>query len=450
MWPHKIVGLEPLDLSVPDLPTRSRLFALPPAGLGTDHVESLASYLVRLARAHAVSPRQLIRKEFVTAAAGSRRFRWAARHADDAGTINGYGAYAEGFVSTTAKLTSVATVRYLTLLPLAGLLPSTSSGVIARRPKWCRECMKEMLKNHREVAWPLVWSLDLYRVCHRHNRFLATACAHCGKAQHFIPTYPDLAHCMYCQAPLSEGYDSAAAVPTSADIWTADALADVVARLCELDGIATSERFVDYLKAMIQKVAGGNRADLCRRIGLPWWTAKNWLLRGERPSLPAFLSVAHAIGVRPAEIFLSDEAITKPVAPVAFEIRPRCRPTRMDATVRLRVAEALADILGDPGDTRSMAEIARSLGLTCSILRYWFPREGVALCAKHSKAKAYAVKQRREAEYTLVADVVRAIASRGEYPGRRKVNEALAELQLSLAQPDMLNAYRDAVKQFWA
>src|SRR5713101_2040309 len=51
---------EQWDLSKSMFPRPSLLYALPPCGIGTPYVESLASYVTRLAEAHVVSVWRLI------------------------------------------------------------------------------------------------------------------------------------------------------------------------------------------------------------------------------------------------------------------------------------------------------------------------------------------------------------------------------------------------------
>ena len=48
------------DLKPPTFSPRSRLFHLVPIGIGTPHVESLTSYVSRLAVAHSVPPGTLL------------------------------------------------------------------------------------------------------------------------------------------------------------------------------------------------------------------------------------------------------------------------------------------------------------------------------------------------------------------------------------------------------
>lgn len=54
---------ESWDCTPTVLPPRSRLYALEPIGVGTPFVESLSSYVIRLADAHAVSVGDLVGRE---------------------------------------------------------------------------------------------------------------------------------------------------------------------------------------------------------------------------------------------------------------------------------------------------------------------------------------------------------------------------------------------------
>ena len=53
------------DLENPFIPSRSRLYHLEPIGIGTPLVESLTSYISRLAEAHCVSPKSLVINEIL-------------------------------------------------------------------------------------------------------------------------------------------------------------------------------------------------------------------------------------------------------------------------------------------------------------------------------------------------------------------------------------------------
>jgi len=50
---------EEWDVSIPPLPSRSRLYRLEPIGIGTPYVESLTGYIARLAETHCITPKSL-------------------------------------------------------------------------------------------------------------------------------------------------------------------------------------------------------------------------------------------------------------------------------------------------------------------------------------------------------------------------------------------------------
>src|SRR5438132_13245174 len=67
VWEAREASMQPVfeawDLAVKPVPARSRLYPLAPIGIGTAFVEGLSGYLMRLAKAHAVSTGSLIGKE---------------------------------------------------------------------------------------------------------------------------------------------------------------------------------------------------------------------------------------------------------------------------------------------------------------------------------------------------------------------------------------------------
>lgn len=430
-----------IDLSIPDLPPRSRLFALRPVGLGTDHVEGLTSYLTRLARAHAVSPRRLVREELVPACRGD--FSSAARRTSNLGTLDGLDRYAEAFAAATAELTTVKEVRFLTLLPLAGVLPACGAGVMATHPRWCDDCWSEAREKGEDASRPLVWSLDLYRICHRHGRPLSSQCPRCGAPQTFLPCFPDLMRCLRCGGFLVADRPAAWSTPPP-ELWMAKALADLVAHLPMLDDTAALANFHACLMHAVLESAEGNRAELCRRIGMPRPTLANWLRRGGRPRLRQLLLVSYGVGIMPADLLLPHAFPGElKVVPAHVERRAlRARPA--DLT---EVRRKLASIADDPTDNRPLLEVARTVGWRRWRLKYWFPEEYATIGAKHARASALATAERRRADYQVVADVVRGMLVRGQYPGRRKVTEQIYRLGMSLSRPDMLEAYRETLRR---
>ena len=131
------------SLALPTLPHRSRLYSLAPMGIGTSQVESLTSYVMRLAEAHAVSPGTLIRQEiFPNLPLTPKRPTFGGVH-----SLNGMGSCFEQWVSLLEQLTARRDLRQLTLLhleqcaclrwsssPASSVVPTLLSGMAGSKP----------------------------------------------------------------------------------------------------------------------------------------------------------------------------------------------------------------------------------------------------------------------------------------------------------------------------
>lgn len=445
MWPPDVACLEPFDIEPPDLPPRSALFALAPAGLGTDRVESLTSYITRLARAHAVGPRRLFREQLIDAFPDAARTDSPARRATTACTWDGYGWYAEALAAATAALTTVPEVRLLTLLPLQNVLPAFGQAVIGKHPRWCPICLAEMIDAGKGVWRPLAWSLALYRVCHRHQTPLLESCGRCGKRQLFLPYFPDVARCVHCNEALTSGQTPGEPV-SELNLWISAALADLVARLPQLDGVASRDSFVVFLRRAIDEVAGGSAEAFCRKIGLGPSAIKNWITKG-RPSLRFILSVAYGVGVLPATMVLGEPCKTT-VRKLPRPISARAAGRRLAVSERKMLAEKLPAIMSDPFDVRPLHEVCEALAVSRWSLSYWFPGECESICRKHAAARSLGAARKMGNDYEIILRLVGEMAERGEYPSRKKVNMTLRKYGISLASTDMLLAYKTAVATY--
>lgn len=101
------------DLEKPLIPSRSRLYHLEPIGIGTPFVESLASYIVRLANAHCVSTQTLVTQEILPLL---EKHAQSGTRSEKTLTVNGMSSLAEEWVCALEQLTLNNNLRYLTML----------------------------------------------------------------------------------------------------------------------------------------------------------------------------------------------------------------------------------------------------------------------------------------------------------------------------------------------
>jgi hypothetical protein len=126
--------------------------ALPPGalGIGTEHVESLTSYVARLADAHAVSILTLILHEInpvITGSVGApiakKRYSQGYTMLPSRGSffLNGSGHGARNWVRVLGQLTAEQSLRHLTALCWGGAV--SSDEVVWRHRAWCSQCYQQ-------------------------------------------------------------------------------------------------------------------------------------------------------------------------------------------------------------------------------------------------------------------------------------------------------------------
>lgn len=437
---------------VPEVPPRSRLFSLPPVGVGSTQQESLISLLVRTAYAHSVNPRELIGKVFPAAEPAISELAYSTFFTQYAGTINGLGRYAELFMAAMEKLTGQAGLRHLTMLAWQDLLPHNGQGLLARHPRWCPVCLFQQRLQGEETVIPLIWSLEAVQICMTHRRHLDSQCPHCGRRQPFIPRYPDLAICDYCRQSLvadpALSGNSGRKSPGKLDYWVAEAVGDMLARQSESGFSPTAVRFRAFVLEAVAASADGNRAAFCRAIGLRGDALNGWINKDERPSMSQLLKVCYGVKVMPSDVCLmagegqgrnalrASAGALKNRAPC-----PRLTPDRraeLEVFVRARLIAP---------ECPPVSAIAAEMGVASRCLRYWFPELCRLLTARYREGAGQRSAEHRAKQCLRVAGLVRQLREAGEYPSFRKVNALLRHEGMSLVQPHLHDAYRAAMGQ---
>ncbi|WP_319240212.1 TniQ family protein [uncultured Propionivibrio sp.] len=435
--------LRDFQLSV-NVPPRSRLFSLAPGGAGTPDQEGLLSLLIRTCHAHAVNPRLVIRDIFSEAEPSIRRIPTAAFYQHLAGTMNGLGKYAELFVSAMEKLTGRTNLRVLTMLPWQSLFPHNGQGMLARHRRWCPVCLHQQRLNSEVAAWPLIWSLDTYSFCRRHLVPLEHCCPSCGKAQPFVPSYPDLGICSHCHRPLGCRHEPQEV--SEFQHWIADALSGIVEQQSETGFSPSLEVFHKFLVGQVEAHTEGNRAAFCRALGLNEFAISGWLNKGERPSITQFLTICYGTKTMPWEVFYNPHSIST----VGQLLLPKEKLRNRNPCKRpipVRHAELRQELLEHltKGTELSVSAIAGDLRVTRSFLRYWFPDTCKSLSLR-SRAAAQDRTRLRHCSQTLrVKAAVRRLRESGEWPSYRKVGNLLKQQNLSLSDQRLREVYKTEI-----
>ena len=288
------------------VPARSRLFGLEPIGVGSYNSEGLISYLTRLAKVHCISPRLMIRTEFLPRMREVNAARHAEFFSDYAKTLQSTGKFARKFVAMTEELTCRDELVLLSALPWCEIIPSIGTGLMTQHPKWCIDCLSEDRANHHNPYFRLSWGYALYQVCSRHHLKLVDECPWCGKHQPFFPCHADLSRCNYCYGWLGTCMAEENIATNQEQLWRSNAIEDMVIHGKNAKSQVTGELFRNRLTLLVNIVADGQKTRLSDMLGLTRSTIGTWITKRQRPLFPQFLYLCHQLGLMPSEFLLGD------------------------------------------------------------------------------------------------------------------------------------------------
>ncbi len=282
---------ESWDLTKPPTPPRSLLCALEPIGVGTPFVESLTSYISRLAGAHAVSVSDLagyvlakcVPHDAPIVSARADDYRMGSGFHPGTHAINGLAEDARRWIAAVETATNRTDLLFLTLTPLRQIF--SKQYLLRKGQAWCPNCFYEWRQNGLPLYVPLLWHLHMVTICVKHRRRLEEICPHCNQRFGVLYANSRPGHCSRCRRwlghslPLSEGplrehcHD---------EIWMADCIGDLLASMILLEEDHLRDILRDNILALTAKVAQGNPTVFCNVVGFPFNTIHRWSIGHHR------------------------------------------------------------------------------------------------------------------------------------------------------------------------
>ncbi|MBD2060484.1 TniQ family protein [Oculatella sp. FACHB-28] len=204
------------NLTLLNIPERSRLYHLEPIAVGTPYVESLISYICRLAEAHCVSPGILLKKEILPIFRKNYSISFGGVYtlqADGCGVLvssmtkpvyrknpNEYGLLAWQYLEGLQLLTLRADLQSL-IIPIDTnqVLEGMTGRELGRDLRaWCPECFQQWHSSGHSIYEPLLWSISAVMICPYHHKPLQFHCPHCRKSQRPLTAKTRGAQCSQC------------------------------------------------------------------------------------------------------------------------------------------------------------------------------------------------------------------------------------------------------------
>jgi transcriptional regulator with XRE-family HTH domain len=397
-------------------PARTTLYALPPVGMGTPWVESLTSYITRLAFAHCVFVGDLMSTliaplvpGYVSAKNQQVAFRDGGKQS---ALFNGVGLPATYAVQALQVLTLRTDLLYLTLLPLAAVIPAKPKGLIRLRKAWCPACYEEWRLSGQTVYDPLLWSFQEITHCTHHRQGLRTCCPYqdCTRSLPGVAWRARVGYCSYCQRWLGTTLTQAEerAFPQEADWqqWVTEALGTMLAPLPGQKASLVRERIGQVVAHLLEQLFAGDLPAFAHTLGLSRNTVYYWCQGENLPEIGMLLRMCYRLGLSLSEFLFAEVATLRPPLSNSAALPPampkKKLPLQEEEVYHILDQATTSDEQPPP----ALVQVASRVGHTHPILYRIHPAACHTIVARY---KAH-VQQRKEARLQRFREEIRQIA----------------------------------------
>lgn len=404
-WPGQVKGVAghpPVQKS--EMEPRSRLYNLPPIGLGTALVECLSSYINRLALAYRVSARTLVAYEVIPRLNGGHYVQAGTFPLGGFGrsrsmTVNGANAVADDWATTLGHLTGSEELRHLTLHQWASDLPNW--GLLRNVPQWCPVCYHQWRERMQPVYLPLLWMLRAVTICVEHRTWLMEQCPTCQRSQSAIAARASPGYCTQCGAWLGEQGGRPASANAEAlawQTWVMEAVEELY--LASLAFGSPPWQTLPLGIAACVAAVGGTR-QLGRLVQVPGALFSAWQNRQRTPSLTYVLAVGYVLDLSPLQLMtVEPERLRETVwAKKVYRSPPHFKYKMPNSQgERTSMQAFLQSVLGGETGPLPLRQVARHLGVGEKYLVGRFPQECAEVTAHYLAHRALRAKERVDRE----------------------------------------------------
>lgn len=416
-----------------NLHTRSILYNIEPIGLGTGQVESLSSYLIRVAYEHNITVGHLfnkmvfphMNKNYLERSSnyGGNRFYEGAK------TINGYMENAIEVVGILEKLTSRNDLSNLTLLKLKEFI--SLRNLLKDSLAWCPDCIRNWKNDKKVIYYPLIWLVKPVKICKEHNRFLIDRCHVCKRNVDILRRQMIPGYCPNCCSILSKG-DETNRVNQAEMNWEIFVYENMEELLTlnpkQIDTKVFKSRFINELNSINEKYFKNSVASFSRYLNTPKSTLRYWLNGINFPSIENVLKVCFKLNKKILDLLLKSKKLDANIFQINDKqvINNKINHTRKP--LNYDVIEKKMIELSTMETPLSMNSVAKIVGRDRRVLYRNFPD----LCKQISKRYNYYINERSMQRIKSLKEQIKLafneLRNEGIYPSRRKIEQKVNKI----------------------
>lgn len=396
------------DLERPAIPPRSRLYSLKPIGLGTPEVESLTSYLTRLANAHRVTMIQLVKSEFAPALNKPEK-TIAAKFYRETYNLNGINTWTRLTIDVLERLTFRDDVCFLTMYPWRHGL--SRQKLLRSHLAWCPTCYQEWQQSAQSIYNPLLWALDVVRICPRHRQVLRQRCpyADCHKRLPLVNNQVKPGYCPHCGRwlgiqPLTAEEDIWDESELNRQVWLTVQLGAVLAAAPNLPSHPQPQTIARNLRGCVEAAAPKSVAGLALEVGISPPALYHWM-KGHHPScLDLLVKFCYHLDIPLLDVLAPHPGAEAelggawPERDGGEDLARASHPGRVKQKVEAhRLRRQLERLLNDDqAPPRSAEQVARQLGVSTGCIVHRCPDQYRQIVEQYEQYERVRCSQRNE------------------------------------------------------
>ena len=430
------------------LPQRSRLNHLPVIRIETSVLESLTSYITRLAESHSISISVLMTRELapllnkhyiqngITKGLSTLLNRGAA--------LNSMGELAQKLVDSLEKLTLQRNLAALTLLPIGDFLSSRE--LLHKTKAWCPFCYEEWKTSNNKIYEPLLWTLKDVKFCSRHYQPLQTICPYCD---HEVPrlqrdrqipwlsSKSRIGYCSHCDRWLGSSINCKNTANTvfseedlSRNIWISLTLGELIVWSSKSSNVTQKVNIREAVQKIIDITHQGNIAAFARAFKLPKNTVWMWYHGKSSPNLKYILNICYCLDISLLNFINLEETAFQ-----SLKINPqklsnqsrikRVSPRNFDSREIELSLQTILNSQQTPPPT--MREVAEKLGFDRRTISDHYPELCKAISARYFYYQRLIRAKKIEDCCKQVREAVIFLVKRGEYPSEVRVSDLISQ-----------------------
>ncbi|WP_373544209.1 TniQ family protein [Chamaesiphon sp.] len=420
---------ESWQVSVPTI-YHSYLNHLAPIGVGTPLVESLTSYIARLAASHTMNVGTLLEREIsrlIEKKCGATHLLSISRFL---GAVNGVGSTSQDLVWALERLTMHQDLNLLTMLSFSDVIPSRNLFRSVRA--WCPACYQEWQERGNSLYEPLLWLLKVVKYCPVHQTPLIDKCSNCQHSNPPLSREFQLGFCSRCHTWLGQtaSKNNASIRVTELELWKVESLGALLTLTPSSREKLSATNLTQQLSMLANEVTEGNIAALARRLKVPKNTLWLWHSGEVLPLLESSLNICAHFKLSLVDFFTGE--VGESLDLDNWQL-PKRQPSPGNADLAssvvrgesfdLKVARCWLEreLSQSEHPPISVSEVARRLGCHRRVLYKYFPDLCSAIAVIYKNYRQQSHQENVNYCCQQVREIVVQLYAEGQYPSEGRV-----------------------------